>query len=49
VVVGNPAPPARPRPGLVEGVAFDPDAPPRLRLVSLRRQGDYLFERARFV
>jgi riboflavin biosynthesis pyrimidine reductase len=48
VVVGNRAPPAPPRPSLVEGVAFPPDAPPRLRLVSLRRHGDYLFQRARF-
>ena len=41
-------PPASPRPGLVEGVAFGPDAPPRLRLLSLRRHGDYLFQRARY-
>jgi 5-amino-6-(5-phosphoribosylamino)uracil reductase len=49
VVVGNRAPPAAPRPSLVEGVAFAPDAPPRLRLVSLRRHGDYLFQRARYL
>ncbi len=48
VVVGNRPPPAPPRPALVEGVAFDPDDPPRLRLVSLRRHGDYLFQRARY-
>ncbi|PDW03642.1 RibD family protein [Candidatus Viridilinea mediisalina] len=47
VIVGNPAPPAPPRPGLVEGVAFAPTNPPQLRLVSLRRHGDYLFQRAR--
>ncbi|MFV9505571.1 MAG: RibD family protein [Oscillochloridaceae bacterium umkhey_bin13] len=46
VVVGNRQPPAPPRPSLVEGVAFDPGAPPRLRLLSLRRVGDYLFQRA---
>ncbi len=48
IVVGNHAPPAAPRPSLVEGVAFSPDDPPRLRLLSLRRHGDYLFQRARF-
>lgn len=47
VVVGNRPPPAPPRPALVEGVAFGPDDPPRLRLLSLRRHGDYLFQRAR--
>jgi riboflavin biosynthesis pyrimidine reductase len=49
VVIGNRPPPAPPRPALVEGVAFSPDDPPRLRLLSLRRHGDYLFQRARFV
>ncbi|GAB4445535.1 MAG: dihydrofolate reductase family protein [Chloroflexi bacterium OHK40] len=49
IVVGNRPPPAPARPTLVEGVPFPPDAPPRLRLVSLRRHGDYLFQRARFV
>lgn len=48
VIVGNPAPPAAPRPALVEGVAFAPANPPQLRLVSLRRHGDYLFQRASF-
>lgn len=48
VVVGSPPPPARPRPSLVEGVAFSPDRPPTLRLISLRRHGSYLFERALF-
>jgi riboflavin biosynthesis pyrimidine reductase len=48
IVVGNRPPPAAPRPSLVEGVAFSPDDPPRLRLLSLRRHGDYLFQRARF-
>lgn len=48
IVVGNRSAPAAPRPSLVEGAAFDPNDPPRLRLVSLRRHGDYLFQRARF-
>lgn len=48
IVVGNRTPPAPPRPTLVEGVAFDPANPPRLRLISLRRHGDYLFQRGRF-
>ncbi|MCS6883395.1 MAG: RibD family protein [Oscillochloridaceae bacterium] len=47
VIIGNRAAPARARPSLVEGVAFAPGAAPRLRLVSLRRHGDYLFQRAR--
>jgi len=34
------------RPGLVEGSAFMPGAAPRLRPISLRRAGDYLFLRA---
>jgi riboflavin biosynthesis pyrimidine reductase len=49
IVVGNRPPPAPPRPALVEGVAFSPDDPPRLRLLSLRRHGDYLFQHARIV
>lgn len=49
VVVGNRPPPAPPRPALVEGVAFSPADPPRLRLLSLRRHSDYLFQRARFL
>jgi riboflavin biosynthesis pyrimidine reductase len=48
VIVGNRLPPQQPRPSLVEGVAFPPDAPPRLRLISLRRHGDFLFQRASF-
>lgn len=47
VIIGNRAAPARARPSLVEGVAFAPGSAPRLRLVSLRRHGDYLFQRAR--
>lgn len=47
VIIGNRTAPAPARPSLVEGVAFAPGAAPRLRLVSLRRYGDYLFQRAR--
>ncbi|MDQ2733380.1 MAG: dihydrofolate reductase family protein [Armatimonadota bacterium] len=35
------------RPGFVSGVAFDPKNSPPASLVSLRRQGDYLFSRYR--
>ena len=38
----------RPRPSLVEGVAFTPDDPPRGRLLSLRRAGDCLFLQSRY-
>jgi riboflavin biosynthesis pyrimidine reductase len=38
----------RARPSLVEGVAFDPDTPPRSRLLSVRRSGDYLFLHSRY-
>lgn len=37
-----------PRPGLAAGFAFDPQTSPAANLVSLRRQGDYLFSRYRF-
>jgi len=33
----------QPRPSLVEGVVFGHQQPPRLRLISLHRQGDYLY------
>ena len=46
LLIGNPAG-GPPRPGLVEGVAFDPASAPRPRLLSLRRVGDHLFMRAR--
>lgn len=49
IVVGNRPPPAPPRPSLVEGIAFPPNSPPRLHLVSLRRHGDYLFQHARYL
>jgi riboflavin biosynthesis pyrimidine reductase len=47
IVIGSP-PGRPPRPSLVEGVGFSPDDPPRLRLLSLRRAGDYLFQRSAF-
>jgi riboflavin biosynthesis pyrimidine reductase len=49
LIVGNPAAPAAARPGLVEGVAFTPDNAPRLRLLSLRRADDLLFEHLRIL
>src|SRR6185312_6385587 len=47
IAIGNPAH-GTPRPGLVEGVAFDPATVPRSTLVSVRRAGDYLFLRSRY-
>ena len=38
----------KPRPSLIEGVAFDPDHPPRSRLLTLRRSGDFLFLQSRY-
>lgn len=38
----------RPRPGLIEGTTFMPDAPPQSRLLSVRRSGDYLFLHSRY-
>jgi riboflavin biosynthesis pyrimidine reductase len=50
IVVGNYPRDAGPvRPSLVEGVAFPPEQPPHLRLLSVRRHGDYLFLRSRLV
>jgi 5-amino-6-(5-phosphoribosylamino)uracil reductase len=46
IIVGNSRTTART--SLVEGVAFHPDQPPQLELLSLRRHASYLFERARF-
>lgn len=48
VVVGNPAPPQPPRIGLIEGTAFSPVTPPQIELISLRRAGQYLFQRVRY-
>ncbi|NTW00755.1 MAG: RibD family protein [Oscillochloris sp.] len=48
IVIGSS--PDRPeRPSLVEGVGFSPDNPPQLRLISLRRFGNYLFQRSSFI
>jgi len=47
LVIGNRSR-ERTRPGLVEDVAFMPDAAPHLSLCSVRRAGDYLFLRFRF-
>ena len=50
ILVGNrPHGSGKPRPSLVEGVAFSPDHPPTERLLSLRRHGDYLFLRSRLL
>jgi riboflavin biosynthesis pyrimidine reductase len=38
----------KPRPSLIEGVAFNPDHPPRSRLLTLRRSGDFLFLQSRY-
>jgi riboflavin biosynthesis pyrimidine reductase len=38
----------RPRLGLVEGVGFEPVAPPRSRLLALYRAGDFLFLHSRY-
>ena len=46
ILVGNS--PDRPRPGLVEGIAFDPEKAPHSRLLSLHRSEDFLFLRSRY-
>jgi riboflavin biosynthesis pyrimidine reductase len=46
IVAGNST--DRPRPGLVEGVAFPPDTPPRSRLLAAYRSGDHLFLHSRY-
>jgi 5-amino-6-(5-phosphoribosylamino)uracil reductase len=49
IVIGShPAGTGRPRPSLVEGVAFAPGATPVQRLLSVRRAGDLLFLRSRY-
>ena len=50
-VIGNPvaAGSIKPRPGLVEGMAFRPNAPPKSIPTSLRRAGDHLFLKSRYV
>jgi 5-amino-6-(5-phosphoribosylamino)uracil reductase len=49
LVIGqHPPGSGRPRPSLVEGIAFAPGQAPTQRLLSLRRAGDHLFLRSRF-
>ncbi len=48
-VIGNPANSAGPRPGLIEGIAFAPDAYPKSVPVSLRRAGEHLFLKSRYI
>jgi len=47
ILIGNARDDA-PRPGLVEGVAFEPHAAPTSRLIGVRRAGDHLFLRSRY-
>ncbi len=47
ILIGNPRDGA-PRPGLVEGVAFEPHAAPTSRLIGVRRASDHLFLRSRY-
>lgn len=50
-VIGNPVsgPDTEPRPGLIEGSAFAPDAHPQSVPTSLRRAGKHLFLKSRYV
>jgi 5-amino-6-(5-phosphoribosylamino)uracil reductase len=49
IVIGNHPPgTGRPRPSLVEGIAFAPGRAPVQRLLNVRRAGDYLFLRSRY-
>ncbi|HEY8599014.1 MAG TPA: dihydrofolate reductase family protein [Thermomicrobiales bacterium] len=49
LVIGNHPPGiARPRPSLVEGIAFAPGRTPTQRLLAIRRAGDHLFLRSRY-
>lgn len=49
IIIGNhPAGNGRPRPSLVEGVAFPPGQAPGQRLLAIRRVGDHLFLRSRY-
>ena len=49
LIIGNHPPGAgRPRPSLVEGVAFTPGQAPTQRLLNIRRAGDHLFLRSRY-
>lgn len=49
LIIGNgPAGSGRPRPSLVEGIAFAPGQPPTQRLLAIRRAGDHPFLRSRY-
>jgi riboflavin biosynthesis pyrimidine reductase len=49
IVIGNHPPgTGRPRPSLVEGIAFAPGQAPAQRLLTIRRAGDHLFLRSRY-
>jgi riboflavin biosynthesis pyrimidine reductase len=47
LLIGNPTMAAA-RPGLIEGVGFVPDAAPRVRLLSVRKAGEFLFLRSTY-
>jgi riboflavin biosynthesis pyrimidine reductase len=49
LIVGDDRRIAPARPSLVEGVRFAPGAAPRSRIVSVRRGGDFLYLRSRYV
>lgn len=46
IIVGNSV--DQPRPGLIEGVAFSYQDPPKLRLLSIHRHGNYLYLHSRY-
>jgi 5-amino-6-(5-phosphoribosylamino)uracil reductase len=48
IIVGNPAPPSKPRTSLVEGVGFEHSRPPQVDLLSVRRVNSFLFQRSRY-
>ena len=49
IVIGDhPTGAGRPRPSLVEGIAFAPGQAPTQRLLNVRRAGDHLFLRSRY-
>ncbi len=48
VIGDHPAGVGRPRPSLVEGIAFAPGRVPTQRLLNIRRAGNHLFLRSRY-
>jgi riboflavin biosynthesis pyrimidine reductase len=48
LVVGSDAPRGSVRPGLLEGAAYRPGGAPFMQPLSLRRAGDYFYQRSRF-